>query len=122
MESFYTSRGHECDVFEALEIEIESQERGQVRRANSPELAHGLFDSQSELSERRMVAAVTHAAFDELPPSLDHIRVWRVRLQIQQRDSQLLRAGLYDGVVLAAGIIQDQCDGARQSLCRDLGE
>ena len=75
-------------------LEIERHQRLQLFGVGGRKAVEGLFDGGSKVGERRMVAAVEGATFDELPQAFDQVQVGRVRGQEQQRDSQLLRQRL----------------------------
>ena len=67
----YISRGHERDVFEGLEIE--GDERLQLRCVLGGKIAGRFFEGISKLGERGMIAAVQRTALDELPDSIASI-------------------------------------------------
>jgi hypothetical protein len=81
-----------------------------------------LLDRRLKRSERRMVAAVEGASFEELPQTFDQVQVGRVRGQEQERDPQLNCQRLHRSVPLIAGVVQYQGDRSGETRRGDLSQ
>ena len=73
----YTSRGHECDIIELLEVE--RHQRGEWLSVLGCQTVQNLLDGGLKVTEGRVVAAVQGPTLGELPQSFDEVQVGRVR-------------------------------------------
>ena len=95
-------------------LEVECHQRPQWLSVGGWKAVEDFLDGGLKVSERRMVAPVECAAFDELPQAFDQVQVRRVRRQEEERDPQLFRRCLNGDVALIPGIVQHHRDRSGQ--------
>ncbi len=95
-------------------METGSHEGRQFLAMFGGDVAQATIDDVAEFGEGYVVATVEDIACDELPETLNEVRVERIRGQELPSDAECLGEVHHEGAVLITSVVEYQCDGSLQ--------